>query len=128
MTAWNVAAYIDATSKSATPVSMDRPLPVTQGVPAVAGTMTATDKTVTSATGASQTLMAANAGRKALLIKSGNASTGINLLGGTAAIGGAGTITLGPLEGLYLEGAACPVGAVTAISTSTAYISAIEYA
>jgi hypothetical protein len=97
------------------------------GTPPVGGGLTATDKTVTSATGSSQTLAAAAATRKAILIKNGNSNTGINLLGGTAAIGGAGTITLAPLEGLYLEGAVCPVGAITAISTAAAYISAIEY-
>jgi hypothetical protein len=108
-------------------VSPTYPLPVSFGAPQVGGTMTATDKTITSATGASQTLAAAAAGRRAILIKAGASSVGVNLLGGTAAIGGAGTITLAPLEGIFLDGASCPVGAITIITTATAYVSAIEY-
>lgn len=95
--------------------------------PSVGGGMTMTDKTITSATGSSQTLAAANAGRRAILIKNGATNAGINLLGSTAAIGGAATITLQPYEGIYFEGAACPVGLIAAITTSTNYISAIEY-
>lgn len=103
------------------------PTPVEIAKPITGGALSPTDRTITSATGSSQPLAAANQNRRAILIKNGNSNTGINLLGGTAAIGGAGTITLAPLEGLYLEGAACPVGAITAISTASAYITAIEF-
>lgn len=59
--------------------------------------ITPTDRTVTSATGASQTVMALNASRKGLTIQNtGNANCGVNPTGGTAVIGGAGTLTLLP--------------------------------
>lgn len=59
--------------------------------------VTPTDRTITSATGASQTAMAANAARKSLTIQNtGTANCGVNPTGGTAVIGGAGTITLFP--------------------------------
>lgn len=92
----------------------------------IGGGITYTDKTITSATGSSQTLAATNASRKSILIKNGANQTGVNILGGTAAIGGAGTLTLLPYETLYLSGADCPVGAITVISTAAAYISAFE--
>lgn len=95
--------------------------------PAAGGALAPTDKTITSATGSSQPLAAANANRKALFVKNGASNTGVNLTGGVAAIGGAGTITLQPYEGLILEGGICPVGAVTVISTASAYVSAFEY-
>ncbi len=107
------------------PVSAVDPLPVSES-PAVGGGITYTDKTITSATGSSQTLAAANASRRCLIIKNGASPTGVNLLGGTAAIGGAGTITLQAYESLYLSGAECPTGAITVISTAAAYISAYE--
>lgn len=76
-----------------------------------------TDRTVTSATGASQTVMAANASRKTLtIVNTGNANCGINPTGGTAVIGGAGTITLAPL-GSYTPRVPS-VAAITAICTA----------
>lgn len=103
------------------------PVPVTSsGAAPVGGGITYTDKTITSATGSSQTIAAANAGRKSLIIKNGQSNTGVNILGGTAAIGGAGTLTLGTLEPMVLEGAACPLGAITVISAAAAYISCLE--
>ena len=85
-----------------------------------------TDRTITSATGATQTLMAANPARRSVLIKNGASNTGVNLNGGTAAIGGAATLTLVPYEAMYLSGADCPLGAITLITTSAAYVSALE--
>lgn len=56
------------------------------------------DRTITSASGSSQTLMTANFQRHSLtIVNTGNANCGINPTGGTAAIGGAGTITLAAL-------------------------------
>lgn len=103
------------------------PMPVTQsGSAPVGGGITYTDKTITSATGSSQTIAAANASRKSIIIKNGLTDAGVNILGGTAVIGGAGTMTLGPLEGLKLTGADCPLNAITVIGTSAAYISCLE--
>lgn len=119
-------AYQAPTTRSNIPVSAAQPLPVQQGTPPVGGGITYTDKTITSASGASQTLAAANAARKSILIKNGASNTGVNINGGTAAIGGAATLTLLPYESLFLSGADCPVGAITVISTAAAYISALE--
>jgi hypothetical protein len=56
------------------------------------------DRTITSASGASQQLFAANFQRHSLtIVNTGNASCGVNPTGGTAAIGGAGTFTLAAL-------------------------------
>lgn len=65
--------------------------------------ITPTDRTIVtgSVTGASQTMMAANASRHSLTVQNiGNANCGVNPTGGTAAIGGAGTLTLVP-QGSY---------------------------
>lgn len=107
-----------------TAVGSSNPLPVTSS--GIGGGITYTDKTITSASGSSQTLAAANASRKSLLIKAGASATGVNINGGTAAIGGAATLTLQPYESLFLSGEDCPVGAITVISTAAAYISAFE--
>lgn len=59
--------------------------------------ITPTDRTIASASGASEQIAAANASRKGLIIQNtGNANCGVNPTGGTAAIGGAGTLTLLP--------------------------------
>jgi hypothetical protein len=80
--------------------------------------ITPTDRTITSATGASQTLMAANAARHSLTVENtGNANCGVNPTGGTAAIGGAGTLTLVP-NGSY-QPRIPSVSAVTIICTSS---------
>lgn len=121
---FSIAAFLRAATRGAVPVADDQPLPVTMS--SIGGGITYTDKTITSATGASQTLAAANSSRKSLLIKNGGSPTGVSLTGATAAIGGAATLTLQPFESLFLSGADCPVGNITVISTATAYISAFE--
>lgn len=79
--------------------------------------ITPTDRTITSASGASQQLAAANASRHSLTIENtGNANCGVNPTGGTAAIGGAGTLTLAPL-GSYTP-AIPTLSAVTIICTA----------
>jgi hypothetical protein len=79
------------------------------GLQCIAGTITTTaanpigitptDHTITSASGASQQIMAANASRHSLTIVNTSLTNncGVNPTGGTAAIGGAGTLTLAPL-------------------------------
>lgn len=60
--------------------------------------ITPTDRTIVSTSGASQQMMAANAARHSLtIVNTGNANCGVNPTGGTAVIGGAGTITISPL-------------------------------
>lgn len=79
--------------------------------------ITPTDRTVTSATGSSQQMMAANASRHSMTIENtGNANCGVNPTGGTAVIAGAGTITLVPL-GSYTPRVPT-LSAVTVICTS----------
>lgn len=99
-------------------VGTSTPLPVTSSTPAVQSIgITPTDRTITSATGASQTVMAANATRHSLIIENtGNANCGINPTGGTAVIGGAGTLTLVP-NGSY-QPRVPTLSAVTAICTA----------
>ena len=112
-----IYCYQGPTNPQWAPCTSTLPLPVSSGGAAAVIGITPTDRTVTSATGASQTVMAANASRHSLTIENtGNANCGINPTGGTAVIGGAGTLTLGPL------GAYTPLiptlSAVTAICTS----------
>ena len=119
----NDIGYLGAGNAGRIPVSMAKPLPVTSTT--VGGGVTYADKTITSLTGSSQTLAAA-ASRKSLFIKNGAAAIGLNLLGGTAAIGGAGTTTLLAYEGLFLSGDDCPVGDITVIGTSTNYVTCYQ--
>lgn len=121
---FNIISFLKASDRRSLPVAEDNPLPVTSS--GIGGGITYTDKTITSATGASQTLAAANASRKSILIKNGAANAGVNITGGTAAIGGAGTITLAAYEFFALTGADCPVGEITVITTAGNYVSAFE--
>jgi len=79
--------------------------------------ITPTDRTITSATGSSQTVAASNASRHGLIIQNtGNANCGVNPTGGTASIGGAGTLTLVP-NGSY-QPRIPSLSAITAICTA----------
>lgn len=79
--------------------------------------ITPTDRTIASASGSSQQIMAANASRHSMTIENtGNANCGVNPTGGTAAIGGAGTLTLAPL-GAYTPRVPS-LSAVTVICTA----------
>lgn len=79
--------------------------------------ITPTDRTIVSASGSSQQMAAANASRHSLnIVNNGNANCGINPTGGTAAIGGAGTLTLAPL-GAYTPRIPS-LSAITIICTS----------
>jgi hypothetical protein len=88
-------------SGQSVPVTAAVPLPVDVKsivAPTAALGITPTDRTIASTSGSSQTLMAANAARHSLTIMNpGNANCGISPTGGTAVIGGAGTLTLAPL-------------------------------
>lgn len=79
--------------------------------------ITPTDRTIASATGSSQQMMAANASRHSLtIVNTGSANCGVNPTGGTAVIAGAGTITLVP-TGSYTPRVPT-LSAVTVICTS----------
>lgn len=84
-----------------------------------------TDRSIANLSGASEPLMAANANRHYLLIQNISANNmGINLNGGVAAIGTAGTITLA--AGGSLEMNFPPIGAITIIGTLNDDVTAFE--
>lgn len=84
-----------------------------------------TDASITNATGASQALLAANANRQSLLIANeGSTSWTINPLGGTAAAGAAGCITLHP--GDSWTPSPPPSNAITGIGTAAAVLTILE--
>jgi hypothetical protein len=92
-------------------------LPATQGA--------YTDRSL-ALTGVSQNLMPANAARRFLLISNiaGN-NIGVNLTGGTAAIGSAGTMTITPGNFLRIDNFP-PNGIVTIIGTAADIVTAYE--
>lgn len=98
---------------------------IESGTAPVGGGITWTKSAVTM-TGASAALLAANAGRKGLIVSSTatNAAAAIDITGGTAAL------TAGiPLAGgssLSLTGADCPVGEITQIGTNTQVLTVYE--
>lgn len=98
---------------------------VQSGSPTLPAGVAYTDRTITSASGASQQIMAANAARVYVLIENtGSANCGVNPLGGTAAIGGAGTFTLAPLGSFAPR--VPPNTAITIICTAGQPIFAVE--
>jgi hypothetical protein len=107
-----------ATNNQYLPCSSTTPLQIGGSITTTAPVgITPTDHTITSASGSSQQIMAANASRHSMTIENtGNANCGVNPTGGTAAIGGAGTITLAPL-GAYTPRVPT-LSAVTVICTA----------
>ena len=91
----------------------------------------ARDKSITSLTGASQTVCALNGNRQFLAIENtGNANIGVNFVGtaatpGTALIGGTGTLTLVP-GGSILFQVYVPQNPVTVIGTAGQTVAVIE--
>jgi hypothetical protein len=88
------------------------------GTAPVGGGITWGAPTAVASDGASKVLVAANAARKAISIWNpvGNAQMSVNIAGGTAVLA-----TSRPLLAAFsidLEGAACPVGAITFIGTN----------
>jgi len=85
-----------------------------------------TDQSIANLSGASETLMAANANRRHLIIQNVAANNmGVNLAGGAAAIGTAGTITLPALGSLELFNYP-PTGEITIIGTANDDVTAYE--
>jgi hypothetical protein len=83
-------------------------------------------KTQVTLTGSSQTILAANANRKGLMVgnPAGNAALGVDISGGTAALDNALPLAAG--EKISMIGGSCPVGAITGIGTSTQKITVYE--
>lgn len=113
-TAVPISGTLTAVTSITDPVTVTNPIGIT-----------GTDRTITSATGASEQIMAANASRRAVTIQNtGNANCGVNPTGGTAVIGGAGTFTLAALGSWTPK--IPPVSAITVICTAAQPIFANE--
>lgn len=95
-------------------------------VPVVSSGGAWTDRSIANLSGASEALMPANAARKYLFIQNISANNmGVNLFGGTAAIGTAGTITLIP--GASIELTNYPsTAAINIIGTASDDVTAAE--
>ena len=83
------------------------------------------DKTITSLAGSSETIAAQNGNRAGLIVQNtGTAAVAVNILGGTAALGAAGCITLSPpgttvgTNSLIFLGEAVPQAAITVRGTA----------
>lgn len=99
------------------------PVPVTPTQPIGAAY---TDRSIANLSGASQTLMAANANRRTLFIQNIAANNmAVNFVGGAAAIGVAGSVTLLPGASILFDNFP-PAGAVTIIGTANDDVTAYE--
>lgn len=84
------------------------------------------DASITSLSGSSQQALAKNGNRQFLLIvNTGNANIGVNITGGTAAIGGTGTTTIVANGSLLLDHVV-PQNAITVIGTAAQPVCVIE--
>lgn len=109
-------------------ITEDRELIVAPGGSApVGGGITWGAPTGVTLTGASQTLIAANANRKGLMIinRNGNATVSYDLAGGTVTLAGGIQMAAGFQRDWY-TGSDCPVGAVTIIGTAAQLVTYVE--
>lgn len=85
------------------------------------------DKSIASMSGTSQALLPVNPFRRYLLIQNtGNANVGVNIAGGTAVLGGTGTITLVPNGSYEPDSGVMPCNAMTVIGTAGQPVVCIE--
>ena len=85
------------------------------------------DKSIAALSGSSQTLLVANPDRRYLLIQNtGAADVGVNLLGGTAALAGPGTIILTPGGSYEPDANFIPTNAITVIGTVAEPVFCVE--
>lgn len=90
-------------------------------------TFSPADCSKASLSGSSQNILSANPQRRYLFIQNtGTSSIGVNIAGGTAAIGGTGTITLLPGTSLEYTATGLPTAAVNAIGTGSQPLACIE--
>jgi hypothetical protein len=86
----------------------------------------ARDNSIASLTGSSQQALALNGGRQFLAIENtGNANVGVNITGGTAAIGGSGTITIAAGGSIILD-RWVPQNAINVIGTAGQPLAVVE--
>lgn len=111
--------FVNAIIDSTTPVDVNvTNQPVLQGG--------YTDRSIANLSGASEQLMPANAARRVLVISNVSANTiGVNLTGGVAAIGVAGTLTLLAGASLTIDQYP-PTSAINVIGTATDDVTAYE--
>lgn len=105
----------------------DRELIVVNGGSApVGGGITWGAPAAVTLTGASQTLIAANASRKGIQIinRTGNAQVSYDLAGGTVTL--IGGFQMSPGQRDWYTGADCPVGAITIIGTAAQLVTVVE--
>jgi hypothetical protein len=117
--------YFESDGINRTPVTEATPMPVELGgSSAVAAAYT--DRSIASATGASQTLIAANTARTGLIIANpiGGTNWTVSLVGGTVVADTPPGILLRPGDSMWL--AKPPTNAITAIGTSTAKLTVLE--
>lgn len=82
-------------------------------------TVTITDSSISSLSGSSQLGLAASANRSYIhIFNCGNANVGVNLSGGAAVIGGAGTDTLVPNGQINFSEGSIPQNAINVIGTA----------
>ena len=101
-------------------VTASNPQPVyDSGVAPVGGGITWGAPTAVASDGASKTLIAANAARKAIRIWNpiGNAQMSYNISGSTVTLAAGTPLLAGNLD--WFTGAECPVGIITFIGTNT---------
>lgn len=85
-----------------------------------------TDRSIANLAGTSETLMAANASRRLLIVSNAGATAvAVNLTGGTAALNTAGSVTLAAGGSLVLD-TYPPTSAITVIGTAAADVTAYE--
>ena len=89
---------------------------------------TIADCSISSLSGSSQQVVAANQQRKYLMIYNSSASNSayVNLAGGTAATSGASSIVLSPTQSVVLTGSNIATNKVTVIGTSSQPLSCFE--
>ncbi len=116
--AFNIISFIQRATGGAVPVADDQPLPVAAYAP-IGGDITWGNPTAVAMTGSSKNLVAANASRKAIAFwnPAGNAAAAYSLSGSVVTLAGGFPLPSGNLP-VVLEGAVCPVGAITVIGTS----------
>lgn len=109
-------------------VSDTNPFPVkTTGIAPIGGGITWGAPTAVTLSGSSQDLIAANAGRKGIMIinRSGNAAVSYDLAGGVVTLAGGIQMQPGYQRDWYL-GATCPVGKITIIGTAAQLVTYVE--
>ncbi len=118
------ALAFGAIGEDAVPVDASNPLPVT-GAITISG-VAYTDRSIANLSGASETLMAANADRRVLgLHNIGATAVAVNLTGGAASLTVGGSVVIQAGGSIVLDQNA-PVGAITIIGTLNADVTAWE--